>query len=315
MSERIGFIGLGIMGRPMALNILRKGLPLTVWNRTRSRMKPLTDEGAESGASPADIASRSDITITMVSDSPDVEEVILGNAGVLTGAPKGSVIVDMSTISPSLTRRIAGLCRRQGVEMLDAPVSGGDVGAAAGTLSIMVGGEKRTFDRVRPVLEAMGKTITYCGPSGSGQATKLCNQVIGALNLLALCEGLVLGIKAGLDPSTLLQAVSSGAAGSWILSNLGPKIVAGNMAPGFMVKLEQKDLRLVMEAAHELGVSLAGTSLVQQLFNAVEASGGAELGTQSLFTVIEKLAGLRGRMAGKGRKEPGRDKPSQAGPS
>lgn len=298
MSERIGFIGLGIMGRAMALNVLQAGYAVRVWNRTASRMKPLTDEGAEAADSPADVAAGSDITITIVSDTPDVEEVILGPSGVLEGAKRGAVVVDMSTISPSATRTMAERCREKGVEMLDAPVSGGDKGAVAGTLSIMVGGGKETFDRVRPVFEAMGKTVTCCGPSGSGQATKLCNQVIGAVNLLAMSEGLVLGMKQGLDAATLLQAVSAGAAGSWTLTHLGPKVVAADMAPGFMVKLQQKDLRLVMEAANEVGASVPGAMLVHQLFNAVEAGGGAELGTQSLILAIRKLGNLSGSDAG-----------------
>ena len=292
MDKKIGFIGLGIMGRPMARNVLKAAFPLTVWNRTTSKMKPLTDEGADAGKSAADVASKSDITITMVSDTPDVEEVILGSLGVLEGAQHGSVVVDMSTISPSATRKLGKTCAEKGVEMLDAPVSGGDRGAIAGTLSIMVGGSRGAFEQVTPVFDVMGKTVTYCGPSGSGQATKLCNQVIGALNLLAMCEGLVLAKKQGLDPATLLQAVSAGAAGSWMLSNLAPKIVAGDLAPGFMVKLQQKDLRLVMEAANEVSVSLPGAALVHQLFNAVEASGGGELGTQALITAVEKLGNL-----------------------
>ena len=293
MSERVGFIGLGIMGAPVAMNVLKAGFPLTVWNRTASRMTPLTDAGAAAGDSPRDVASRSDITITIVSDTPDVEEVILGGQGALSGAAKGSVIVDMSTISPSVTKRIAARCRENGVAMLDAPVSGGDTGAKAGTLSIMSGGEEETFERVRPVFEAMGRTVTHCGPSGSGQATKLCNQAIGALNLLAMCEGIVLGIKQGLDPERLLQAVSNGAAGSWALKNLAPRTVKGDLSPGFMVKLQQKDLRLVMEAARELKAAMPGTALVHQLLNSVEASGNGDLGIQALITVIQKLSELK----------------------
>jgi len=292
MRERVGFIGLGIMGGPMALNVLKAGFPLTVWNRTVSRTASLVEAGAARGASAADVAARSDITVTIVSDTPDVEAVILGTDGVLSGATAGSVVVDMSTISPSATRRIARALAAKDVAMLDAPVSGGDAGAIAGTLSIMVGGEREVFDRVRPVFEAMGKTITYCGPSSSGQATKLCNQVIGALNLLAMCEGITLGQKCGLDVTTLLEAVSAGAAGSWMLANLGPRIARGDLAPGFMVKLQQKDLRLVMEAASETGTSLPGAMLVHQLFNAVQAADGGDLGTQALITAVRKLADL-----------------------
>ncbi|HUV38600.1 MAG TPA: NAD(P)-dependent oxidoreductase, partial [Planctomycetota bacterium] len=263
---------------------------LVVWNRTTSKMESLVHEGASASASAAEVASQSDVVITIVSDTPDVEAVVLGKGGVVEGAKPGSVVVDMSTISPSATRKIASVLSAKGIEMLDAPVSGGDTGAIAGTLSIMVGGRRETFDRVLPVFEAMGKTITHCGPSGSGQATKLVNQVIGALNLLAMCEGMTLAQKCGLDATTLLKAVSAGAAGSWILSNLGPRVAADDFAPGFMVKLQQKDLRLVMETANEVGVSLPGAMLVHQLLNAVQASGGGDLGTQALVTAIRKLA-------------------------
>jgi 3-hydroxyisobutyrate dehydrogenase len=292
MTKTVGFCGLGIMGRPMALNLLKAGHRLAVWNRTASKMEPLLAEGAVPGASPAEVASNSEVTITIVSDTPDVEEVILGPSGIVEGARRNSVVVDMSTISPSATRRMATTLKEKGIALVDAPVSGGDVGAIRGTLSIMAGGERGAFDRVRPLLETMGKTITYCGPSGSGQATKLCNQVIGAVNILAMCEGIVLGVKEGLDPATLLEAVSAGAAGSWMLSNLGPKIVADDMAPGFMVKLQQKDLRLVMEAASEVSASLPAAALVHQLFNAVEAEGGGELGTQALIRAVRKLGNV-----------------------
>jgi len=300
MALHVGFCGLGIMGRPMALNLLKAGHALTVWNRTASKTAPLVDAGAAAGKSPADVASKTDVVITMVSDTPDVEQVILGPSGIVEGARperrrgagRGLVVIDMSTISPSATRRLSADLAARGIAMIDAPVSGGDVGAIRGTLSIMAGGEREVFDRVRPLFEAMGKTITYCGPSGSGQATKLCNQVIGALNLLAVCEGMVLGVREGLDPATLLAAVGAGAAGSWALSNLAPKIVAGDMKPGFMVRLQQKDLRLVMQAAGEVGAALPGASLVHQLFNAVEAEGGGELGTQALIRAVRKLANI-----------------------
>lgn len=290
-KDRIGFIGLGIMGRPMAMNLLRAGYELTVWNRTASKMADLVDAGAGAADSPAAVAAISDTVISIVSDSPDVEQVVLGSGGVIESARPGLLYIDMSTISPRVAREVAARLAQEGAEMLDAPVSGGDKGAVEGTLSIMVGGEVAAFQRARPMLEVMGKTITHLGPVGSGQAAKLCNQVVCVLNILATCEGLMLASRSGLDLKTLLSAITQGAAGSWMLENLGPKMAERDFAPGFLVGLQQKDLRLVLEAAAELDLPLPGTSLVHTLFRAVEASGGRGLGTQALVTAIETLAG------------------------
>jgi len=290
---RVGFVGLGIMGASMARNVLKAGFPLTVYNRTRSREKPLLEAGARAGGSPAEVARASDIVLTCVSDTPDVREVVLGESGALKGAVPGTVIADMSTISPAAAREIAARCAKKGVDFLDAPVSGGDKGAREGTLSIMVGGSEEAFKRALPVFEAMGKTITRIGGSGAGQVAKLVNQVICAGNLLGCAEGLALAEASGVDPRGILAAVSQGAARSWILENLGPKMLSGDFAPGFFVRLKQKDLRLAQELGSETGASLPGTALVQQLYRGIEASGGGELGTQSLIVALRRLAGRK----------------------
>ena len=292
-KKRIGFIGLGVMGRPMALNLLKAGYPMVVWNRTRFKMKSLLEAGAEGADSPREVAEKSDVVITMVTDSPDVEEVILGPNGVIHGAHPGLVVIDMSTISPTVTRRIAQKLAEKGVKMLDAPVSGGDIGAKKGTLSIMVGGPKETFEECLPIFKVLGKKITYMGPSGMGQTTKLCNQVICALNIQAVCEGLMLGAAAGLDLKKLLEVVTAGAAGSWMLSNLGPKMIERDFRPGFKISHQQKDLRLVLSFASELKLPLPGTALVQQMLRSVEAEGLGDKGTQAAIVAMEKLAGRR----------------------
>jgi len=292
-KKRIGFIGLGVMGRPMALNLLKAGYPMVVWNRTRSKMKPLLEAGAEGADSPREVAEKSDVVITMVTDSPDVEEVILGPNGVIHGAHPGLIVIDMSTISPTVTRRIAQKLAEKGVKMLDAPVSGGDIGAKQGTLSIMVGGPKETFEECLPIFKVLGKKITYMGPSGMGQTTKLCNQVICALNIQAVCEGLMLGATAGLDLKKLLEVVTAGAAGSWMLSNLGPKMIERDFRPGFKISHQQKDLRLVLSFASELKLPLPGTALVQQMLRSVEAEGLGDKGTQAAIVAMEKIAGRR----------------------
>ena len=289
--KRVGFIGLGIMGAPMAANLLKAGFELTVWNRTASRGDALVAAGATRADSPADVAHASEVTISCVTDSPDVEAVTLGEHGVLAGAAPGSVYIDCSTISPATARKVAEALGRNDVAMLDAPVSGGDVGAKAGTLAIMVGGDAPVFERCLPVLQAMGKTIVHVGPSGAGQVVKLCNQVAGGLNLLAMAEAIVLAEQAGVAPEKMLEVVSAGAAGSWMLSNLGPRAVRGDFAPGFMVELMQKDLRLVLETAAETTTPLPGTALVTQLFRTLEAQGRGRDGTQAIVAAVGRLAG------------------------
>lgn len=290
--RRVGLIGTGLMGKPMARNLMRAGFDLTVYNRTRARTADLEGEGARVADSPAELARRCEVVITIVSDTPDVRQVLLGEGGVADGLQRGGIVIDMSTISPQATCEMAGDLERRGLEMLDAPVSGGERGAIDGTLSIMVGGKREVFDWCRPVFEAMGRKLVHCGGHGQGQIVKLCNQIAAASTLMAAAEAVTFAKKAGVDPQVMIEAVGAGAAGSWLINNLGPKMASHDYAPGFMVKLQQKDLRLVMSAASQLGVTLPGTSLVHQLFNAVEAGGGADLGTQSLVSVFEHLAGI-----------------------
>lgn len=287
----LGFIGLGIMGRPMAGHLAAAGYPLTVFNRTPSKAGDLAERGCRVAASPAEVAARSEIIVTMVTDSPDVEEVVAGPQGILRGIRSGSVVVDMSTISPEVERRLDAALRGTGCALVDAPVSGGDVGARSATLAIMAGGARDAFDRVRPVLEVMGRSVTYCGPVGSGQIAKLCNQILVAVTQLAVGEAILFARRNGLDPSVMIEAVQGGAAGSWQLSNLGPKILARDFAPGFMIDLILKDLRLVLEAAGASGSPLPATALVQELFRSAQSHGDGREGTQSLAKVLERLAG------------------------
>lgn len=291
-KTRVGFVGLGIMGKPMAGHLLNAGFPLTVYNRTRAKAEELGKEGVSVADSPADVGAASDVTITMVSDSPDVAEVVAGPKGIVEGIRAGSLVVDMSTVSPEGERRLDERLREKGCQLLDAPVSGGDIGARNATLAIMVGGDRSSFDRVLPILKVLGKTITYCGPVGSGQLTKLCNQILVSVNILAVSEALVFARKNGLEPLTMIEAISGGAAGSWQLSNLGPKIAKRDFQPGFMVDLMQKDLRLILETATANPTPLPATALVQQLFKATQIQGLGREGTQALAKALEGLAGI-----------------------
>ncbi len=292
MTERIGLIGLGIMGKAMGKNLLKAGFALTVWNRTASRMEELVALGAMGAASPKEVAEHSDIIITMVSDSPDVQQVVLGDQGVIHGARAGSVLVDMSTISPQVTREITAVLKEKNVAMLDAPVSGGEKGAIEGTLSIMVGGDAAVVERVRPVFDAMGKRIVHIGENGMGQVCKLANQIAVVLNNLAMSEALVFAAKAGADVTKVLEAVSAGAAGSWALNNYAPKILRRDFSPGFMVSLQQKDLNLVMQASREMNLSLPGTALTYELQKSLQAWGLEREGNFALVKVIEKMGGV-----------------------
>lgn len=277
----------------MAGHLLAAGYPLTVNTRSKDRAAALLGKGAKWADTPADAARAADVVFTCVPDTPDVEAVVFGKGGkdgIVDAARDGLIVVDHSTISPSATRQMAAALAKKGARLLDAPVSGGDVGARNATLAIMVGGDEPAFDRVRPMFEKMGKTITYCGPSGNGQLTKLVNQVLVSLTNMAVCEGLTFARAAGLDAQKTITAVAGGAAGSWQLANLGPRMVAGDFAPGFMVKLQQKDLRLILEAAKELGLGLNGLKLVHRLFDQAIEQGRAEQGTQALFAVVEKNA-------------------------
>jgi 3-hydroxyisobutyrate dehydrogenase len=295
-TTQIGFVGLGIMGAPMALNLIKAGFSLKVYNRTdRPRVQEVVDAGGERVATPAAAADGSDVIITNVTDTPDVEEVILGEKGVLQTARAGATVVDMSTISPRVTRDIAAALGEKGVHMLDAPVSGGDVGAQQGTLSIMAGGEQSVFDDCLPVFEAMGKNINLIGGNGAGQTTKACNQIAVSVANLAMAEALMLAAASDLDVGKVVDAISGGAAASWNLTNLGPRILKGDFAPGFMVRLQQKDLKLVLEAANDVKLALPGVSLVHQFFNIVERLGCADEGTQALIKAYEVQAGKEAR--------------------
>jgi 3-hydroxyisobutyrate dehydrogenase len=296
---QVGLIGLGIMGAPMARNLLKAGFPLTVATRTAGKAETFVAENSSLGkvnavATPAEVAAASEVIITMVTDSPDVEAVVRGNEkeGIFATVKSGSIIIDMSTISPQVTRELAEEAKAKGLFWLDAPVSGGEKGAIEGTLTIMVGGEAEALERARPVLEAMGKRITHFGPAGSGQSAKLCNQIMTAVNMLSVCEAMTFGAKAGLDLATLHQALTGGAANSWALEVLGKKMIERDFKPAFMVRLQQKDLRLVLDAANRNHTSLPAASLAHQLFAAVEAEGRGDDGTQSLLRIFEKMAGL-----------------------
>jgi 2-hydroxy-3-oxopropionate reductase len=292
MAQVIGFIGLGIMGRPMAKNLLKAGYPLVVHNRSRGGVDDLVKAGAKAGTSPRDVASQSDVLITMLPNSPDVEEVVLGRDGVIEGARAGMSLLDMSTISPLVSQKIGAALAAKSVQMLDAPVSGGERGAIDAVLSIMVGGDKALFDKVLPIFQAMGKTITHLGPLGAGGFTKLANQIIVAVNLTALGEALTLAKKAGLDRELTLTALAGGLAGSKCLDQKKPNYLAGTYNPGFKIDLHYKDLGLIMESARALGVPLPATAAVQELFSALRVKGRGGLDHSGVITLLEDLAGL-----------------------
>jgi 3-hydroxyisobutyrate dehydrogenase len=285
---------MGIMGSAMALNLVKAGYEVTVWNRTASKCDALEAAGAAVAQSPADMAAAGpDVILTNVTDTADVEQVLFGDAGVTQSAKAGLIVVDNSTISPDQTQQFAARLAEKGVQWLDAPVSGGDVGARNGTLSIMVGGDGDTFDRCRPVFEVMGKSIVHLGPAGMGQVCKACNQICVSANLIGVCEALALARKCGLDMAKMIEVVSGGAAGSWQLANLGPKIAAGDHAPGFMIDLVLKDLSLVADAARAQKLPLSATALAESYFRAVAATGGGRLGTQAMARTVEQLGGFK----------------------
>ena len=288
----VGFIGLGIMGSGMTANLVAKGHDVVVWNRTAVRMDPLVDLGASAASSPAEVAAGSDVVLICVSDSPDVEAVVEGPGGLLDGLRAGSLVVDHSTISPAATVRLAALVAERGGSWLDAPVSGGSEGAERGTLSIMIGGERDDLERAMLYLEAYGTTITRVGPVGAGQQAKIVNQILVVGNQLAVSEALLFAQQAGLDLATTIDAVKDGAAGSWMLANRGPQMIERDWRPGFSIDLQQKDLRLALEAADELGVPLPGTSLVFQLYRALQNKGLGAEGNHALVKALEDLSGI-----------------------
>ena len=288
-KERIGFIGTGIMGKPMAQNLLKAGYSVTVHNRTKAKAEQLLSSGATWAANPADVANDSDVVITCVTDTPDVREVILGEHGVIEAARPGLICVDMSTISPSATKEMGENLAAKGVTLIDAPISGGEIGAIEGKLSIMMGGPKEVVEKVRSIMEVMGRTVTWCGPLGSGQMTKLSNQIMVIHTIMSIAEGFAFAEKAGLDLETTLKVTFAGAASSHSLRALGPKIIAGDFAPAFMVDLQQKDLRLVTEYAEQLRQPLPGVALAKELLTVLQTQGRGRDGTQALVDVIRGL--------------------------
>jgi 2-hydroxy-3-oxopropionate reductase len=288
----VGFIGLGIMGEAMAANLVAAGRDTVIWNRTTSRADSLVGAGATLAASPFDVASRCDIVMICVSDTPDVEAVVFGVDGAAEGIRPGGLIIDHSTISPEATKAFATAITNRGGGWLDAPVSGGSEGAVNGTLSIMVGGDPEQFDRALPYLRDIGSTITLVGPTGAGQLVKAVNQILVVVNQLAVSEALLLAEAGGLDLSATLRAVEGGAAGSWMLSNRGPQMIERDWRPGFTIDLQQKDLRLVLDAADELGVPVPGTSLVFQLYRALQSQGLGAEGNHALVKSLETMSGI-----------------------
>ena len=292
--KKAGYVGLGIMGQAMAANLLKAGYELIVWNRTASKASALAREGAVVAESPADVAAKgAQVIFINVTDTPDVEQVIFGDDGIAGTAGAGVTVVDNSTINPVATQDFAARLADQDVDFLDAPVSGGDVGARNGTLSIMVGGSSEAFERCLPLFEAMGKSINHLGPAGMGQTCKACNQIAVSLNLLGTCEAMALAKRSGLDLKKMIQVLAGGAAGSWQIANLGPKIADGDLDPGFMVDLVLKDLAIVSDTAREHKLPLTGTALAEGYFRAVAAGGDGRLGTQAMSKVLEELGQLR----------------------
>jgi 3-hydroxyisobutyrate dehydrogenase len=294
MSDfRIAFIGTGIMGRPMCLNLLAAGFKLVVHSRTKSNAVNVLKAGAVWADNPAVAAKNADVVITCVTDTPDVKKILLGESGVIESARHGLICVDMSTISPSETQQMAKTLSEKGVVLIDAPVSGGQIGAEQAKLSIMAGGDKKTVEKLKPVFEAMGTNITYCGTSGFGQITKLANQVMVIHTIMSLAEGLAFADSAGLDLNTTLAATVAGAAGSNSLKVLGPKVITGDFAPAFMVDLQLKDLRLVLEYAEKINQPLPGVVLARKLLDSLKAQGCGSDGTQALYKVIKQLSGKK----------------------
>jgi len=290
MAEKVGFIGLGIMGKPMAKNLMDAGYELTVHNRSREPVDELAEDGAAAASSPKDVAENGDVIVTMLPDSPQVEEVVSGEDGVLEGIREGALLVDMSTISPVVTEELAEAVKKQGASMLDAPVSGGDVGAIEGTLSIMVGGSEEDFERARPLFEVMGKTVTHVGPTGTGQVTKAANQVVVALTIEAVSEALVLGSKGGVSPEKILDVLSGGLAGNKVMEVKREKFLSHTFDPGFRSELHHKDLGIALAAGREYGVALPVTAIVDQMLLSMKKKGWGGEDHSALLRVIEDLS-------------------------
>jgi 3-hydroxyisobutyrate dehydrogenase len=292
-KTRVGWIGTGVMGRWMCQHLMTKGYKATVYNRTQDKARPLIDAGAAWADTPQAVAERSDVVFAIVGFPKDVREVFLGARGALAGSRPGTVLVDMTTSEPSLAREIYDAAKAKGVASVDAPVSGGDVGARNAALSIMIGGDADAVEAIRPLFECMGKTIVHQGGAGAGQHTKMVNQVLIASNMVGVCEALLYGYKAGLNLETVLQSVSVGAAGSWSLSNLAPRIMQRNFEPGFFVEHFIKDMGVALDEARRMNLALPGLALANQLYLAVQAQGWGRKGTHALMLALEQLSGIK----------------------
>ena len=295
MKQKIGFIGLGIMGGHMAKHLLNAGYEVVGYDIVPAAIEQVVSAGAERGESCRDVAARSDVIISMVPDSPDVEKVALGEDGIIEAAKSGHIYIDMSTIAPQTAIEVAEVLGEKGVRCLDAPVSGGEVGAQNATLSIMVGGPEDVFEEMLPIFEEMGKTITLCGPNGAGQTVKACNQIQVALNFVGMAEAFVLGAKAGVDPAIILQVLSGGYAQTRVMDVRGPKIIKGEFEPGFKSKFHYKDLNIIMSTAKDLHVALPATAVAHELFSALMALGRGDLDHSAVITIIEDLTGVEAR--------------------
>jgi len=292
-KTKIGFIGTGVMGVSMCGRMMAEGYSMTIYNRTKSKAKSLIKKGAKWVNSPAEVAANSEIIFTIVGYPQDVEEVYFGQDGILSKAKSGSILIDMTTTKPSLAKKIYKTAKAKKISTIDAPVSGGDVGAKNGALSIMIGGDKKAVKTVMPLFEIMGKNMIYEGKAGSGQHTKMCNQITIAGTMIGVCESLLYAHKAGLDLGVMLQAISGGAARCWTLDNLAPRIVQRNFDPGFYVEHFIKDMEIALDEARLMDLSLPGLSLVHQLYKAVQAQGNGRLGTQALTLALEQLSGIK----------------------
>lgn len=290
MSTKIGFIGVGIMGKPMCRNLLKAGYPLVVYDRIAQPVKDLVADGAATAGSSKEVAGRSEVIITMLPDGPDVEEAVLGPNGVLAGALRGSLLIDMSSINPLVAQKIAAACEKSGVDFLDAPVSGGEPKAIDGTLAIMVGGTQEVFDKAKPILQKMGSTVTLTGPVGAGNVTKLANQIIVACNIAAMGEALLLATRAGLDPEIVFNAIKGGLAGSTVLNAKAPMVIARNFKPGFKIRLHQKDLRNALLAGEQMQVPLPLTGIVQDMITSLVNDGKGDLDHSGIVMALEKMA-------------------------
>jgi 2-hydroxy-3-oxopropionate reductase len=289
---KVGYIGLGLMGKSMARNILKAGFPLVVYNRSQGAVGELAQQGATPARTPSEVASQVDVVFTNLPDSPDVETVVLEKDGILEGAHPGMIFVDNSTIKPATARRLANILSEKGIESLDAPVSGGDIGARDGTLTIMVGGSETVLERVMPILQALGKTITHVGSNGAGQIAKAANQIMVAAQMVAMGELLIFAKKAGTDPQKIIQAIKGGAAQCWTLDVKPQRLFAGNRQPGFKALMQAKDLGIIMDTASEYGIPLPSAAVHAQLFNAMLQMDMGDLDNSAVVGVIERLAGI-----------------------